>query len=98
MTGIILTLYLMNEVPILMIRIFSHFAIEPRMFLDISDHGYEIEINWSFGGIVYFRCVLDSVRSIMLHIGTFLYFLRVSRSPSFTKLQSMIAIIEDQRR
>ena len=90
MTGIIPGLYLMNEVPILIICTFSHFAIEP--FLDTSDHDYDIETNWSFGDIVYFRCVLDSARSIISDLGPFLPFLRVSQSPGFTKLHFMVGI------
>jgi len=45
MTGVIPGFYLMNEIPILIICIFSHFAIEPRTFLDMSDHDYDVEIN-----------------------------------------------------
>src|SRR5258706_3576051 len=45
-----------------MICIFSHFAIESRTLLDISDYGFEMESNWSFGGMVYSRarCLIDS--------------------------------------
>ena len=87
MMGVILGLYLM---PILITCTFSHFAIEP--VLDIFDHDYDIETNWSFGGIVYFRCVLDSARSTISDLGPFLPFLRVLRSPGFTKLHFMVGI------
>ena len=79
-TRTVLGLYLMNEVPIC---IFSHFAIEPRTFLDISDHSYEMEMNWLFGGIVYFHLNLDSARSIMLQLIPFLKFLHFSGSLAF---------------
>ena len=85
MKWIILSLYLMNEVPIC---IFSHFAIEPGTFLGISDYSYDIKINWSFGGIVYFRCILDSARSIMYLSSIF----SASRDPQLTKPRLMIGI------